>query len=904
MTTFREPTTSRLPAQGSPSPEWDGYGEVPEAWDDDLELSDPEIPPPRVTLSHLAPETLARIFSFLDPLSLSRCAQTCRTWHTLLSQDTTWRAAFWQAFGLAARERDLAAVPERDAAWRALRVAPALRRAAPSWRAEYTQRTALLRRWRKSRMPTILTDPHIARVDEIAWSASHRFVLSLSHGFSVASRSHAHTGKVAKDFLDASGFAARSANGYPNVEFSPATTVMAADAFASRIVWGLRSGDVTLTTIDWRGASARGTVHNRAWPAGHAHRAPVTAVGLAMPLAHAHGSHSEERQRLWLSQLGELAATFATASADGEIRVWHTHLSAPLWVASARSAKEAPSEATRITHLEYVPRHGVIAAARQDGSVVVWTALPLLQLVGAAMDQRRADARTQPARDAPALPPAAEAHARPPPTARIPAAQAAPITHCLVDADDDRVALLVQHAGAHVFLRHQLCAEGRVQTWVFGAPGISPITSVRCDWDVRHKPGALPSALRARLEAQRGATHKFVWAGTASGGLGVWEWDAEGEPYDPAAQRAWQPGAPLAAHRHVWPAMVLEGHHNAITALALTTSLLLAGCEDGTIKVFDVLAGTLVRVFHERTAGRHPARMLASGTLSDDDAARFRVHHIVAADDMLVAAVGLHVLSWRTHKDSGTATAYARPAAARRKQVLSDRGRRRADMEEAVHDGQALVLEDREVRAHADARQRAMHLRLQGDMDDDAALDYALMLSQADAPPDLPDDAPPDDELASVGWLARQDGDSDAEPLSPTLPHAAAPRASGSAPLAVPPRAPHAAWAPSGPSLASSTSSLSSWRSGASALEGNDEWPAISAHSDGSAPRSASSSTQLRGAWALRSPTLVADDAQQSQRSPRLAPVPPLRPDDELDDDLRLALALSLSDLSTGDTRT
>ena len=113
-------------------------------------------------IDSLAPETLARIFAFLDPVSLTRCARTCRAWNAIVSQDITWCNALMCAFGLEAREERIAAAEGgSDPAWKALRVAPALRRMQPSWRSEYMARSSLLRRWRKSRMPTVLTDPRI-----------------------------------------------------------------------------------------------------------------------------------------------------------------------------------------------------------------------------------------------------------------------------------------------------------------------------------------------------------------------------------------------------------------------------------------------------------------------------------------------------------------------------------------------------------------------------------------------------------------------------------------------------------------------------------------------------------------------------------------------------------------------
>lgn len=871
-------------------------------------------------IDSLAPETLARIFAFLDPVSLTRCARTCRAWNAIVSQDITWCNALMCAFGLEAREERIAAAEGgSDPAWKALRVAPALRRMQPSWRSEYMARSSLLRRWRKSRMPTVLTDPRIGGVDAIALSSSRKFVLSLSYGFSIASSSNALTGKVAKDFLDAHGFASHRANGQPDLEFSPAATAMATDAYASRIVWGLRSGDIGLTTIDWRGQSARGTVQNRSMPAGAAHRAPVSAIGLPCPLGRG-GAHSDERHRQQLSYLGELSAMFATASADGTVLLWHPKHLAPLCTLSARISDPnhpCPPQAHRVTHIEFDPVGGVLAAAREDGTIVVWTHFP----GSALMPPRRTE--HMPASNDP-VPGMRHVLAAPHP------GQVAHMALDALDARQGRIALLVHYTGACVFWRHDVNDQGATLSAVYGAPQISPITSLRCDFDVRSKPLALPEPMRARLRAARLQERKFVCAGTASGGIGVWEWDAPGEAFDPEAQRTWQPEPALVSpERQVRPAHVYDGHHNAVTALACTPSLILAGCEDGTIKALDVLSGTLVRVFNERAAKRHPARMLAAGELTPEEAARFRVTQIVAADDMFVAAIGLHVLSWKTHKDDSSLAAAApgsseaRAAPRRAKAMLQERGRQRADLHQAVEEGRQQVRSERMELHASQAKRHALESSIHGSLDEDDALNYALMLSREQAQVDEELSA----ELMYDLDLGVNDGDSDAVPLSPPLPPHDASVPSLSAPtsrawdilhtagrsatttsesqpgswsklrtVSVPRHARHAR--STSPSLATSPTSFSSLSSFADTSQALDsEWP----HMPSDPSRASRSPLSLSGAWAIKSPTLRAVDSPQADSARRagrcaLWEPGPSRQASPMDDDLRLALELSLAD--------
>lgn len=836
----------------------------------DHALSSDPVPSSVVDVSQLTPQTIARIFAFLDPTSIVRCGLTCRAWRAIASLDTTWRAAFMVASGLEERE-DALHQHSDDPAWSALRLAPALRRMEPSWRGEYVARSALMRRWRKSRTPTVLTDPRIARLDALALSASRRFVLSLSSDFSVASRSNAHTGKVAKDFLDAHGFSARAQNGHPNIELSPTTTAQATDAYASQIVWGLASGDISLTTLDWRGQSARGTVHNRAYPPGQAHSAPVTAIGMPCALGHG-GAHSDERHRQQLSMLGELYVTFATAAADGSVRVWHPKHMEALWSATAGHL---------VTHLEYAPAQGIVVAARLDGTIIVWQNVCVRDML-------------------------AERRSHQTPQRCVILSGHTPVSDMVLDASGQ--SLLVHHKDARVFLRHAISSQ--VCTAVFGAPTLSAITCLRCDFDVRTKPPPLPTALLARMQASRLQEHKFVCAGTASGCIGVWEWDDDGEAYDEQAQPAWQGPEPTVAERQVRPALVIEAHHTAITSLAFSPLLLFAGCEDGTIKALDALTGSLVRVFNERTARRHPARMLAAGELTQEEAARFRVSHIMAADDMFVAAIGMHVLSW--HTDVEPASQTPRTAPKRSKAVVPERTRLKADFVQDVEEGQHQVQMERDRRASSQARRAVLESSVHGALDEDVALDYALMLSQQEA------SAVDDDWSTELMYdLEAHDGDSDATPLSPPLVPVrdTAPTSRAWDILCMAGRS--ASTTTSGDSHPSSWSKLQtvavprharfgspegSQSSMSSSLTGSlCDWPDMRA--DNARP---SRSPHTLGAWAKPSPTLRAVDSMQAQSArragksalvlerPESRRVPPL--DDDIDDDTRLALELSLAE--------
>ena len=930
-------------------------------------------------MSQLAPETLVRIFSYLDPRSLARCSSTCRLWHELLQSDTTWRNAFSVAFGLEEREERIEqALRSGQEHFRALRVAPALRRiSADSWCAEYSQRVARLRCWRKSRTPTILSDPRISTLDSIALSASRQYVLSLSHGFSIASRSNAFTGKVVKDFLDANGFASMGANGRPNIEFSPATTAMAADALATRIVWGHRTGEVSLTTIEWRGRTARGTVRNRTFPLAVAHRAAVASVAFPFPAVRG-GAHSAEVHKQRLAQAADAAGTFATGGADGSVHVWLPKFGAPIWTGSTQplprpNTQPPPAVYSTVDLIEYRPLAGVLLAARRDGAIMVWAGMPMRELAGVYCASRSPDEaeaaalRAQPLSAyvaAPGIDPPAPGIDGEPLVRQLVLDKAVPVEHGV------QVTYLVHYAHSRVFLRHRVTlargAPHTLEKTVFGARGSSPITALRCDFDVRPSTAAsLPTTLRARVQEAKFQERKFVVAGTASGGIGIWNWDGAGEPCDAEEQGRWQrttPEAALRADTQMEPAHVFEGHHNAITALAITPSLVLAGCEDGTVKSLCALTGAVVRTFNDRTARRHPARLLASGALSADQAALYRVNQIVADDEMFVAAIGSQLLAWRTQAAVDAAAPDAAKAARTRSRgaaVPDSKLRLRADLERAVQEGHDQLLLEREEREAHEEAQHAAHRAMFGELSEQDALDYALMLSRDEQEAEYraaqrggagarssepgPSARPADELSPDLMYdqpeldLDLGEGESDASvlrgspyELSPTLGPTPGPSSrawdivqcagrrasttnevhSGSGSwnklrtVAVPRSARLAA--SQSPSLhgvsPSSPGSVpeslgSSLGSTPLQLESNAEWPEMRERQCQS-----SKSPAPMGAWAKASPTLRAVDAPP-RRSGRSALVDPSRyaprsapAEEEPDEELRLAMELSLAE--------
>ncbi|CBQ69423.1 conserved hypothetical protein [Sporisorium reilianum SRZ2] len=755
-----------------------------------------------IDASQLAPELLTRVFAFLDPVSLSRAAAVCRSWAVIARDDATWRAAFATYFSLEAAQAHRAASLEVTAT-------PALRRLTnASWRQEFQQRVDLLRQWRKSRTPTVLSTPRVDLIKKISLSKQHRLLISATDTYGVASRSNPWTGKVTKGYLDAEGTANGAGNGNPNVEFSPNVSSLNMSSDASQIFWGFRSGEVGMTTMSRQGTNPRGAVKSLRFTPRASHAGPVTAI--AIPFASdsdgAHGpGRSPERLRQAMATLGDVASTFVTAGFDGTVRTWSSNRSWPLWIASsstkspvsnaissATPAQNNAAPAAPICALAYDAKSGIVVAGSTTGNIFVWTNIDVAALLRIPPEATDPDHLANGAPEPETL----EAQALflrlsrsirattievPPGSAAQVAVSSividpASVTHANTTAQD--CSILVHHSGARVLLRHRVFQDPSlpVETTVLGAAVMDEITAIRPDFeprlpkrDPRSSAAQSPStsvyasptlaATRPELGGQPATIvlgpspfesydgsgqypeRKFVCVGTKAGSLFLFDWESAGSAFDETTQQEWQGHMPprFRGHRQLLPSIGWEAHHTAVTALEVTPLHIFVGTSDGTIKVFDSLAGDLIRTINDRTATRHPARMLAAGELTETEAARFRVTQIIADHECLVASIGHQVLAFRAEPVLSKRAAAAAAAAAAASSGKGKGGRPRlsdnkyamqVELKRDLRESKAELDAEHEERQAEYSTIRNRHgYELEG-LSEQEALEYALMLSR------------------------------------------------------------------------------------------------------------------------------------------------------------------------------
>ncbi len=766
-------------------------------------------------VASLAPELLMRVFSFLDPVSLSRAAAVCRPWAIIARDDSTWRAAFAIYFSLEAAQAHRATSSEASAT-------PALRRLTnASWRHEFQQRVDLLRQWRKSRTPTVLSTPRVDLIKKISLSKQHRLLLSSTDTYGVASRSNPWTGKVIKGYLDAEGTANGAGNGNPNVEFSPNVSTLNMSSDASHIFWGFRSGEVGMTIMSRQGTNPRGLIRSLRFTPRASHAGPVTAI--AIPFASdsdgAHGpGRSPERLRQSIAGLGDVASTFVTAGFDGTVRMWSSQRSWPLWMASTSTktpvsnpissstqAQSNASSAAPICALAYDAKHGIVAAGSITGKIFVWTNIDvaaLLRIPAEATDPEHL-------RNGLLEPETIEGQAAfqrlsqsiRATTLDMPAGVSAEVAvnSIFIDASpsiggkgveapstSEDCSLLVHHSGARVLLRHRIFddASRPAETTVLGAAVMDEITAIRPDFEPRlpkrdarsstaQSPStsvyASPTLAPSRLDlagAHTGGSgllqqapslvlgptpfesydgsgqypeRKYICVGTKAGSLFLFDWESTGTSFDELAQEEWQGHSPprFRGEKQLLPAIGWEAHHTTITALEVTLLHIFVGTSDGTIKVFDSLAGDLIRTINDRTATRHPARMLAAGEFTATEAARFRVTQIIADNECLVASIGHQILAFRAEpvlskRAAAAATAAASGAKSKggRPRLSDNKYALQVELKRDLHESKAeLEAENEERQAEYNKIRNRQGFELEG-LSEQEALEYALMLSR------------------------------------------------------------------------------------------------------------------------------------------------------------------------------
>ncbi|GAA5855447.1 hypothetical protein JCM9279_005480 [Rhodotorula babjevae] len=145
---------------------------------------------------------------------------------------------------------------------------------------------------------------------------------------------------------------------------------------------------------------------------------------------------------------------------------------------------------------------------------------------------------------------------------------------------------------------------------------------------------------------------KYVAAGDAEGRVYLWDWEVR------QSEEEQERGDVVGPGKQVQATEIEDGGGQAskVTALELTDVGVFIGGLDGTLRFYSSLGSSTalsppVRSFRDRSAPRHPSRLLAQGLVAGDEEERWLVSHVRANRDAVVAAIGGRVLAWRVSSE-------------------------------------------------------------------------------------------------------------------------------------------------------------------------------------------------------------------------------------------------------------
>ncbi|KAF9206823.1 hypothetical protein BGZ49_001715, partial [Haplosporangium sp. Z 27] len=257
-------------------------------------------------------ELLSHIVSHLEPSDLSNVSLVCQLFYHVVNADSCWKAAFMKFFGVS--------IPFK-------RLDP------KSWRGEYIKRTRLLRRWEKGRGSNVMINPGIGQITKL-WAevdgiSAEGSLLASSLGEGVVAKLDPEKGKVQRDAV------------FRMIHFEHVEVItMAMDR--RRVLWGLSTGQVSLTTMSY------GTAGQIFQTFAGFHLGPVSCVKLVP---------------------GYMDFVL-TGGVDGVVKLWDVAKSRCVYEFWTGSSLSENSRA-RITHICCEPGSHVIAGTSR-GDVYVW----------------------------------------------------------------------------------------------------------------------------------------------------------------------------------------------------------------------------------------------------------------------------------------------------------------------------------------------------------------------------------------------------------------------------------------------------------------------------------------------------------------------------------------------------
>ncbi|KAI7823292.1 WD40-repeat-containing domain protein [Gamsiella multidivaricata] len=604
----------------------------------------------------------------------------CQLFYHVVNADSCWKEAFIKFFG--------ASVPFK-------RLDP------KSWRGEYIKRTRLLRRWEKGRGSNVLIDPKIGEITKLwigdARRSDERWFLAGGLAEGVVAKCNPLLGKVQKDAVLRMAHVA-------HVEVA----VMAMDQH--RVVWGLTTGEVSLTTL------AYGTAGQMFQAFVGFHNGPVTCIKLVP------------------NHLG----FFLTGGVDGVIKLWD--------VFRARCVREftTGTSATqhnrpKIDHICCEPGSRIVAGT-STGEIYVWEAdikaimapppsstsevsAPIRSgssdNISTTMSALPAAASTDPSTSVPSMMPK---------VVKLPE-EPKGVKYLEVEFMADRSGLILTHAAdarvMHLYSLHTLEHLATLKS----PAHFTPITAVHWDSLKHEQPMiSLSNSVRPAMSSiphVRQGMPSLLATGDQSGNICLWYLADIMKRQD--KNRNLHPSQARQDALELEPTCVLKAHDSKVSSLFVDKLIIVSGSADGSAKAWNPVNGKLISVLSTGYIRGHD--------INDTNSSAVKCLAVNSMQCRGILSIGRLVRSWDFSPDAGLAKEKHRRNMAK-KQVQYSGGPKNRIQNYIRHSLEESVSL-KQLEEDAKDRREQLHRRynnLEGlnmvDMTDEEVVEYVMMLSK------------------------------------------------------------------------------------------------------------------------------------------------------------------------------
>ncbi|KII90181.1 hypothetical protein PLICRDRAFT_159580 [Plicaturopsis crispa FD-325 SS-3] len=353
---------------------------------------------------------------------------------------------------------------------------------------------------------------------------------------------------------------------------------------------------------------------------------------------------------------------FVTGAVDGRVKIWDAKRVSCIWTLDPNASLLAPNPCQKV--VSDLAR-GLVVAALSTGEIIVWSGLASLlsedttrpSVIETRIPPPRHDAGSSASRD---------------------------IFGLYIDARvSSHVSILAIHSNDPHFYRFRIdISSMHIETTTYGNASFGPISAI--------KP----------VFASQERHHSFIIVGDQLGCVSIYQWDA---PPSPTAQ-------PIQAFRK------FEAHDDgAVTSIAFDSVVLATGSARGTIALFESL--TLERL-----------RIIAGPSPRYAD----RVSKIILQREVLVASIGPNVTAIKAGV-VGKDKASGKGKSSRAKQTGAHKWHQQLELNHAIKESRAALEEEQRYRHKVFGREKEQHSTLENlGLDEVEAVEYVLMLSRDD----------------------------------------------------------------------------------------------------------------------------------------------------------------------------